>query len=247
MVQCGDRCRFEQAPAGCAYSVGTWRRSSRGDAHVVVGDMHRDVLGRISRMIERDLAMSSPDKAICCIEVAAAPFVVAGSGPQGMRTRSARRSQPHASRSSAWLKTGRRRTVYPHAIHPVKMSALEELDRLGRYTAEFSIFFREAPERAGSASGTKRRRGRSILRRVRRRLAQPHAGGGSAVDIEKPECRSSDAGGGLRFTPHSPTATCLRQVPANLCANSSQAVEGRGTVALHDRPREWLRPRRRER
>ncbi len=109
---------------------------SRGDVHVVVGDTRRDVLGRISRMIEQTARVVTGQRRR--IESLQHLFLVAGSGP----TSCAR--DPHAGhrrtpRDRAPGDTGRR-SADPHAIDSAKTSALEELDRLGRYTAEFSSF-----------------------------------------------------------------------------------------------------------
>jgi two-component system nitrogen regulation sensor histidine kinase NtrY len=96
-------------------------------------------------------------------------------------------------------------------IERAKESALEELDRLARYTSEFSSFAKlPAPVRRVDSIS-------DVLREFCRAFGGAWPNLTLTVDASDPASASIDR-------------DMLRQICANLCANSSLAVDGHGRV-----------------
>ena len=177
---------------------------SRGETDVRLGDATRDVVGRIARMIEQTAAVvSRQHRRIESLQHLSA-------------WQEAARRHAHEIRTpvtAARLEVERLASMIPDstAVQQAKASALEELDRLGRYTSEFSSFAR---------------------------LSMPARRVDSVADAIREFCRAFEgAWPNLKLEVEGDALAMaaidrdlLRQVCVNLCENTSLAVDASGQV-----------------
>ncbi|HEX7677359.1 MAG TPA: ATP-binding protein, partial [Thermoanaerobaculia bacterium] len=195
---------------------------SLGDSGVRVADRRRDVIGRIGRMVEETSRL------------------VAGQ----------RRQIDYLDHLSAWQEAARRhaheirgpltaarleidrlissssRGMSDTELERIRLSVCEELERLSRFTREFSSF---------AAAGNPRLRRESLPALVgdlRETFLQAW-----------PNLTLQPTSGGESIPPVLADRDLLRQVLLNLCTNSSQAIEEMGTVSFrisHDHEHGYL-------